>query len=667
MDTTHHADIKHRKLKLVVYDLIILLISFFFLTIVNPSSIVHLNYAEIFGQYLIAAVCITGWRAVGKVYRQVWRYSRTDSFLGLICMDCFGLATYIAVAFLLPFKNFAALRMASICSLNLLGAITIRLLYTWLYDASSNNPHVQKQFSKNSVGIKALAKLIFLMTGITLRADAAQHAMPRSNRIRIAIIGAGRIGTSLAEDLIYNTNAAYTPACFVDVDREKIGRQISGIPVLAEGEDTKDALTKLAVQEIVFAVNKDADEQNALFEKYKGMGFKIKIYTLPVGNKSEDGKRQIREFEVEELLFRKQVNYLDEATRNYYNDKVVLVSGGGGSIGSELSRQIAKMQPKQLILLDIYENNVYDVQQEMLLLYGKSLNLAVEIASVRDVQQLDKVFRTYRPDVVLHAAAHKHVPLMEHNCSEAVKNNVFGTWNMVNVSEKYGVKKFVMISTDKAVNPTNVMGATKRLCEMIVLSRGKELAARGGTSFSATRFGNVLGSNGSVIPLFKRQIANGGPITLTDRRIIRYFMTIPEASQLVLTSGAMAKNGELFVLDMGRPIKIIDLAINLIKLSGLTPYKDIDIVETGLRPGEKLYEEILMESETRSKTENSMIYIERDEPLSRAAVEDKLNVLSTALKTEDDDRIREAIKGIVPTFHAPEEINESAECAKKIS
>ena len=274
---------------------------------------------------------------------------------------------------------------------------------------------------------------------------------------------------------------------------------------------------------------------------------------------------------------------------------------------------------------------------------------------VQDKQQLERIFDQYRPEIVLHAAAHKHVPLMEHNCAEAVKNNVFGTLNMVNTAEQYGAVKFIMISTDKAVNPTNVMGATKRMCEMIVQSR---TGSR--TSFSATRFGNVLGSNGSVIPLFKRQIMNGGPITLTDKRIIRYFMTIPEASQLVLQSGAMAKNGELYVLDMGKPVKILELAENMIRLSGYVPYRDIDIVETGLRPGEKLYEELLIKSEELDTTENSMIFIERDKPKEPRRIEEKLRLLSQALATGDDSAVKEALKQAVSTFHDPEEVNAAA-------
>ena len=306
-------------------------------------------------------------------------------------------------------------------------------------------------------------------------------------------------------------------------------------------------------------------------------------------------------------------------------------------------------------MLDIYENGAYDIQQELHIAYGDRLDLRVEIASVQDKQQLERIFDQYRPEIVLHAAAHKHVPLMEHNCAEAVKNNVFGTLNMVNTAEQYGAVKFIMISTDKAVNPTNVMGATKRMCEMIVQSR---TGSR--TSFSATRFGNVLGSNGSVIPLFKRQIMNGGPITLTDKRIIRYFMTIPEASQLVLQSGAMAKNGELYVLDMGKPVKILELAENMIRLSGYVPYRDIDIVETGLRPGEKLYEELLIKSEELDTTENSMIFIERDKPKEPRRIEEKLRLLSQALATGDDSAVKEALKQAVSTFHDPEEVNAAA-------
>jgi len=374
---------------------------------------------------------------------------------------------------------------------------------------------------------------------------------------------------------------------------------------------------------------------------------------------SAGGRRHLREFDIEELLFRKPVIMVDEKTSAYYKDKVILITGGGGSIGSELCRQLAKMEPKQIIILDVYENGAYDVQQELRIKYGSTLNLQVEIASITNKKALERVFVAYQPQIIINAAAHKHVPLMEHNCIEAVENNVFGTKNLVELCEAYHAERFMMVSTDKAVNPTNVMGATKRMCEMIVQSS----STYGTVRYSATRFGNVLGSAGSVIPLFKKQIANGGPITITDKRIIRYFMTIPEASQLVLQSGAMAQNGELFVLDMGQPVRILDLAENMIQLSGV---KDIEIIETGLRPGEKLYEELLVKKEELEKTENSLIFIEREQPINKEAVEEKLAILQAACLTGEDDSVRNALKRVVPTYKSPEEINANAEDAEEM-
>lgn len=372
-----------------------------------------------------------------------------------------------------------------------------------------------------------------------------------------------------------------------------------------------------------------------------------------VVQKAQNVKRQMREFDVEELLFRSPVDMQSEKTDLYYKDKIILITGGGGSIGSELCRQLAKMQPQSLVILDNYENGAYEIQQELRIAYGSRIEVYVEIVSICDRAGIEKVFRDYHPDIVLHAAAHKHVPLMEHNCCEAVKNNVFGTLNTAELAEKYKVSRYILISTDKAVNPTSIMGATKRMCEMIIQSRSRYSR----TVFSAVRFGNVLGSAGSVIPLFKKQIMNGGPVTVTDKRIIRYFMTIPEASQLVLQSGAMAKEGELFVLDMGKPVRILELAENMIRLSGYEPYRDIEIIETGLRPGEKLYEELLIRTEELDKTENSKIFIERDEPLTREELEEKLEVLRSATKTEDDETVRRALMDVIPTFRKPEEIN----------
>mgnify|MGYP000960264432 CR=1 FL=1 len=423
--------------------------------------------------------------------------------------------------------------------------------------------------------------------------------------------------------------AAYIPRCFIDTNADKVGREIQGLPVWSEDEATFRKLDEYEVQEIVFAIpSMDTDKKKALYEYYKNAGYKLKVYDYPIVY-AAGGKRHLREFDIEELLFRKPLVVSDEHTNEYYKGKVVLITGGGGSIGSELCRQLAKMQPKQIVILDIYENGAYDVQQELKIAYGNTLNLQIEICSITHKKALERVFAKYHPQIVINAAAHKHVPLMEHNCIEAIYNNVFGTQNLVELCEEYEAERFMMVSTDKAVNPTNVMGATKRMCEMIVQSA----STHGKVKYSATRFGNVLGSAGSVIPLFKRQIANGGPVTVMDKRIIRYFMTIPEASQLVLQSGAMAKNGELFVLDMGQPVKIMDLAENMIHLSGV---QGIEIVETGLRPGEKLYEELLVKTEELDKTSNSMIFIERDCALSSEEINNRLNMLREVCETGDD-------------------------------
>ena len=360
--------------------------------------------------------------------------------------------------------------------------------------------------------------------------------------------------------------------------------------------------------------------------------------------------------DAKDLLFRDAIDVIDDDTRAFYKDKVVLITGGGGSIGSELSRQIATCSPEKLVIFDVYENNAYEIQQELIQKYGKSLNLAVEIGSVQDVARIEAVFSAYRPSIVFHAAAHKHVPLMEHSGLEAVKNNCLGTYNTACAAEKYGTEKFILISTDKAVNPTSIMGASKRMCEMI-----GECRTDGTTAFSAVRFGNVLGSNGSVIPLFKKQIAAGGPVTVTDKRVTRYFMTIPEAVGLVMQAGAYATRGELFVLDMGEQVKIYDLAISMIKRSGLVPFKDIDIEEIGLRPGEKLYEELITNTEGLTKTKNDMIFIEHDTPYTREEIEDKLSILKEAIKLSEgeisSEKIAEALKRVIPTFHSPDEVN----------
>lgn len=632
---------------LMGYDLVMLAIVSILLLVFYPSSYYPITRVEALMHYLLAAACMLGCRAIGDSYNNVWRYGGNNLYVNLICYDALAGAVYYVIQKVLPLRDVEFLRAVTLFALNLLGDILMRQIYQYLYDANS----------RGSRAADFLRVVTQKLTGIQVEPE---DKAKRDRRINIAIIGAGRVGAGLAADLASNPDAAYTARFFVDIDRNKIGRSINGVPVFSEEEANSEAFRDYNIQEIVFAIpGATAERKKELYTYYKQTGCKLKTYDYPT-TQSVNGKRSLRDFDAEELLFRQATEILSEDTKAYYRGKTVLISGGGGSIGSELCRQIAKIGPKRLVVLDVYENGAYDVQQELKIKHGKDLDLCVEIVTITDKGQLERVFRTHRPDVVIHAAAHKHVPLMEDNCCEAVKNNVFGTRNLLDVAESCGCQKFIMVSTDKAVNPTNVMGATKRMCEMEVLNH------RGNMNCSATRFGNVLGSNGSVIPLFKRQIMYGGPVTLTDRRIIRYFMTIPEAAQLVLTSGAMAKHGELFVLDMGKPVHILELAENMIRLSGYEPYKDIDIVETGLRPGEKLYEELLVKTEDLTKTDNDQIFVERDRKLAPEEIDRKLAILSRAVATEDDALCRQALKETVETFREPEEVNQNAEEAKEM-
>ena len=643
----HPQSVSVHALMLMGYDLVMLALVSVLLLVWYPSSYYPITKTEALLHYLLAASCMLGGRAIGNSYNNVWRYGGNNLYINLICYDALAGGVYYIIQRVLPLRDVEFLRAVTLFSLNLLGDILMRQIYQYLYDANSRG-------SKMADFMRLVTQKL---TGI--RAEPLDTAQ-RDRRINIAIIGAGRVGAGLASDLASNPDAAYTAKFFVDVDRNKIGRSINGVPVFSDKEANAEVFRDYHIQEIVFAIpGATAERKKELYTLYRKTGCKLKTYDYPT-TQSVGGKRSLRDFDAEELLFRQASEILSEDTKQYYRGKTVLISGGGGSIGSELCRQIAKIGPQKLVVLDVYENGAYDIQQELKIKHGKELNLAVEIVSITDRGQLERVFKTHRPDIVIHAAAHKHVPLMEDNCCEAVKNNVFGTKNLLDTAEAFGCKKFIMVSTDKAVNPTNVMGATKRMCEMEVLSH------QGSMSCSATRFGNVLGSNGSVIPLFKRQIMYGGPVTLTDRRIIRYFMTIPEAAQLVLTSGAFAKHGELFVLDMGKPVHILELAENMIRLSGFEPYKDIDIVETGLRPGEKLYEELLVKTEDLDKTDNDQIFVERDKDLDPEEIKKKLEILTQAVETEDDARCRQALKQVVETFREPEEVNCRAEQAKEM-
>lgn len=464
---------------------------------------------------------------------------------------------------------------------------------------------------------------------------------------KVLIIGAGAAGVMVLKELRNHDNLRSKSIAFIDDSPKKKDKIINGIPVLGNRKDIVKVCKKYNIDEIIIAMpSAKADDRKEILNECKKTKCKTRI--LPGVYELIDGKldgTKIRDVQIEDLLGRDVVKLDLEGLSSFITGKRVLVTGGGGSIGSELCRQIAKFKPSELMILDIYENNAYDIQNELLRRY-KDLNLTVFIASVRDKTRIEEIFSEKKPNIVFHAAAHKHVPLMENNPKAAIKNNIFGTLNVVQAADKFGVNRFVMISTDKAVNPTNIMGATKRVCEMIIQTYNSISK----TEYVAVRFGNVLGSNGSVIPLFKKQIAEGGPVTVTDERIIRYFMTIPEACQLVLQSGAIAKGGEIFILDMGEPVKIIDLAKDLITLSGFEPDIDIKIEITGLRPGEKLYEELLLNTEVMEKTVHDKIYIEEPIRFDYKKMMNYMAELEYAIKGNDTDEVKKALSLIVPTY-----------------
>ena len=620
---------------LVFYDVVIILAIEVLLLILYGGSdrptLIGLVQHSILG-----LLSIIGIRFLFGIYGTIWRYGGVQNYMRLMLSDGVAFIVYFILGrFILPVHQLTFVKMLALVAMSLLGSLAIRMAYRYAFKCCNND------------SLWGRTLLFFLKT--FGRIDVVRYRDVK--KIRVAILGAGNLGNNLFDEIAMDNKSPYEVRCFIDGDKAKIGRHINGVVVLDEEAVTPEILIQdYNVQEVFFAIhNYSQDKMRHFYETFTKAGIKVKNYDVPHMQSGGD-KPQLKEFEIEELLFRTQKTVINEKTASYYRNKTILITGGGGSIGSELCRQIAKMEPKKLIILDIYENCAYDIQQELKMTYGSKLDLSVEIVSITNKKGMARVFETYRPDIVINAAAHKHVPLMEHNCAEAVENNVFGCLNVIQLCEEYGASRFMMVSTDKAVNPTNVMGATKRMCEMIE----QAYSTRGRVRCSATRFGNVLGSAGSVIPLFKRQIASGGPVTITDKRIIRYFMTIPEASQLVLESGAMADNGELFVLDMGKPVKIMDLATNMISLMGA---RNIEIVETGLRPGEKLYEELLVKKEDLEKTDNDLIFVEKEKPITMEELEEKLSILQEALENSDDDGVREALRKAVPTFRRPEEVN----------
>ncbi|MBQ6815795.1 MAG: polysaccharide biosynthesis protein [Clostridia bacterium] len=493
-----------------------------------------------------------------------------------------------------------------------------------------------------TVGIRFARRILNSITTTTYKKHIANITGER-----IMVIGAGFAGRMIVREYAESDKITGTVVCLIDDNIYKKGCLLDGVPVIGGREEIVNAAKEYKIDKIIYAIPSGSGrDRKEILNICSNTGCSVEIlpgiYQL-VSGEVKAGK--LRKVEIQDLLGRDPISVNLDEIYNYISGKVVMVTGGGGSIGSELCRQIAMSSPKTLIIFDIYENNAYDIQMELQKMHP-NLDLVVLIGSVRNTARLDYVLGKYKPEIVFHAAAHKHVPLMEDSPNEAVKNNVFGTYKMAQASVKYGVKKFVLISTDKAVNPTNIMGASKRICEMVVQMMNRQSP---NTEFVAVRFGNVLGSNGSVIPLFEKQIAEGGPVTVTHPEITRFFMTIPEAVSLVLQAGYYAKGGEIYILDMGQPVRIVDMARNLIKLSGYEPDVDVKIVYTGLRPGEKLYEEILMDEEGLQETENKLIHIGKPIEMDDEKFKEQLKVLEEAYKIERTD-MKDLVSKIVPTY-----------------
>ena len=561
-----------------------------------------------------------------KMYDSLWHLTGTDEFLLGVGGNI--LASILTIAYT---RGFGATIPLNVCVVGTLLAIFFVLGYRILY---------------------RVYRRILLYVPYKYSADQQ----------RVMVVGAGSAGTMIINEILSRRELKYNPIVLIDDDRDKLGRRISGIKIEGNRHDIPYIAKEQEIDLILIAIpSLDNKNKAEIIDICKETNCKLKIipgmYEIINGDATVS---RIKDVDLEDLLGRDPIQLDNRGIAEYIEGKTILVTGGGGSIGSELCRQIAVFNPKKLIIFDIYENNAYDIQNELKDSFP-DLELKVLIGSIRDRNRLHEIFTKNNIDVVFHAAAHKHVPLMEDSPKEAIKNNVFGTLNLALEASEAKIDRFVMISTDKAVNPTNIMGATKRLCEMIIQAVNKESE----TEFVAVRFGNVLGSNGSVIPLFKRQIANGGPVTVTHKKIIRYFMLIPEAAQLVLQAGAFAKGGEIFVLDMGKPVKIYDLACDLIRLSGLEPNRDIKIVFTGLRPGEKLYEELLMSEEGLEDTVHKKIHVGKPTFEDMNSLTIKLEQLRKLLEVDDIKELKRQMQLIVPTYHYKNEDEVAAENADK--
>lgn len=604
---------KYRKYALFFCDFIIWNLSFYISYAINKNCLTFVSVDERFFEYLaIMNICFIAMFLAFKLYDKIWRYADVEDFFYA------GLATLCA-----NFMFFVLTRVFMI----------------------KMSPRMHFIFLLTSMSAIVIFRLIYRINRLI---DNVSNEDVKDKK-RMLIVGAGESTALLLREMYKYSRNKYRPVAIADDDNEKIGRKILGIKVEGSTDQIPELCEKFDIEVILFSISSiSLAQRRRILDICAKTNLEVRIipnmYEVLTSGTSLNSA--IRKIKVEDLLGREPIIFDKNKYGGYVQQKTVLVTGGGGSIGSELCRQIAELGCKRLIILDVYENNAYDIQQELKMKYGNDLNLSVEIATICDKKELEDIFIKENIDVVFHAAAHKHVPLMEKNPEEAVKNNVFGTLNLIECSHKFKVKKFVQISTDKAVNPTNVMGATKRICEMLVQMENMKSS----TEFVAVRFGNVLGSNGSVIPLFEEQIKKMGPVTVTHPDIIRYFMTIPEAVSLVLTAGGIAKGGEIFILDMGDPVKIKDLAENLIRLSGYTPGEDIKIEYTGLRPGEKLYEELLMDEEGIQKTKSRKIYIGKPILLDENRLTQDLEELKSICDKGSKEEIIQMLLKIVPTF-----------------
>ena len=611
-----------RKFVLVLADIFIIVISGVMLNyLLSLTGIIppEVNRGLFYYTIVNLISCTMMMFALGA-YSRMWRYFNIKDYIAC------GFA--MAIGFVISFAVF-----------DIMGK-PVRKIFFLLY------------FAVATLGV-LLFRFVFKKTFLELVKVGKQDVSERT-----LIVGAGNAARMILTEI---ENAKYDannpshnilPLCMVDDDVTKLHSKINGVEVIGTCPEIPKICVENDITNIIVAIpSLEEEEKRKILDYCSATECKIKVIPYLSEILFAEGTQlisQAKEIKIEDLLGRKPIEFNREEVRRFINGKVCMVTGGGGSIGSELVRQIARYNPEQIIIVDIYENNAYDIQQELMLEYGSRLNLVTLISSVRDYDKMELIFKSYKPQVVFHAAAHKHVPLMETVPEEAVKNNIFGTYHVATLAEKYKVDKFVMISTDKAVNPTNVMGATKRVCEMIIQYKSQRSTH---TEFVTTRFGNVLGSNGSVIPLFRRQIESGSPVTVTHPDIIRYFMTIPEAVSLVLEAGAMASGGEIFVLDMGAPVKITTLAENLIRMYGKTPYKDVPIVFTGLRPGEKLFEELLMDEEGLKSTGNKKLFIGNQIDINEEELLSKLEILRQTAESNDSKKTVEVLENLVPTFN----------------